>query len=248
MYVICFYWQGERWSSSKNDVDDLRYKRNLSKVGLVTDGLPERYINNLYRGVTIHATRPFKFICFTNEHMEGLDDNIETRPFPMVTNKGVLPRIYMFSKEAGLGDRQVLCLDLDVVIVGSLDKIMAYNGLFCTRAKFKPGEQHKIDGDIMSFRAGEEIDRIMWQPFIKDPVDAEDWTKGRERYWVRRCLNNQADLWNNIAPNNVISYKWHVKRKTKMPRQAAIVSCHGFPRPHQIKDKEIKKHWNAKGD
>lgn len=244
MYVICFYWEGDRWSRDINSAktNDPAYISALQRVGDVSLKLASKYVNSLYFGVKRFATRPFDFICFTNEELD-VNAGIELREFPLITDQGVLPRVYMFSPEAGLGNRQVLCLDLDVVVVGSLKKLMAYNGLFCTRTKFRFGEEHKLDGDIMSFRAGDKISTLFWTPFITDVEAAVEMTQGRERYWVRHVANDIADRWDSMAPGAVVSYKKNVMRRGEIPKQASIVSCHGYPRPHQIKDYWIKDYW-----
>lgn len=245
MYVICFYWNGDRWQQKsfveqKNYVNE--HKVHLSRAGKIADDLPVKYINNLYRGVERFATKDFQFVCFTNENLVGLDENVETRTFPMFTRKGVLPRVFMYSYEAGFGNEQVLCLDLDVVIVGSLKKLMDYNGLFCTRSKFRKGEEYKLDGDIISFRAGNEIENILWKPFINDPTGAEEITHGRERYWLRYAIGNKADRWDVHAPGKIASYKRHIMGRD-VPNSVSIISCHGVPRPHQINERWIKEYW-----
>jgi len=225
MYVVCFYWQGDRWQQDGFKYDDPNYVNRqqpfIEKVGLVSDDLPSKYVNNLYKGVKRFATQPFKFVCFTNEKLKVFS-RIELRPFKVATQMGVLPRLYMFSKEAGLFGHQVLCLDIDVVIVGSLKDIMNYKGLFCARSKFMFGEQYKLDGDIMSFRAGEEIEDLFWKPFIKDVEYVERMTGGRERYWYRHIANDSADRWENITPDQVVSYKRHVRmrKKRRFPKDA----------------------------
>jgi hypothetical protein len=246
MYVICFYWQGDRWQTEdyvqpENHVN--RQQRAMNQLGLIDRSLPSRYVNNLYYGVSKFADQDFKFVCFTNEKLEGLDEEIEIREFPILTIEGVLPRIYMFSEEAGLFGHQVLCFDLDVVVVGPLKDLMDYNGVFCTRTKFRPGEQHLLDGDIMSFQANKITQRMFWDPFVGDLDYAVSVTQGRERYWVRHVAGDIAERWTDIAPNRIISYKWHVKRDGVVPQGAAVVSCHGVPRPHQINQTWIKQYW-----
>ena len=243
--VICFYWQGDRWQDNdfKQDAGHVNHlQHHLDRIGRVDLELAARYVNNLYHGVKRFASCPFEFICFTNEELE-VDEGIKLRYFPLLTKSGVLPRVYMFSKESGLFGRQVLCLDIDVVITGSLKKLMDYDGLFCTRSKFKPGEQHKLDGDIMSFRAGREIEEMVWDPFVENIDSAEKMTKGRERYWVRAKLGGIADRWDKIDPDLVKSYKRHIRGKGQKPESASIISFHGKPRPHQAKDEWIKEYW-----
>ena len=130
--VICFYWQGDRWQTDieKHDSFDPAYGKHLKRAGNSDLTLVSRYVNNLFDGVTKYADRDFDFICFTNEELD-VKEGIETRTFPMVTERGVLPRLFMFSEQSGLFGHQVLCLDLDVVVVGNLEPLMAYSGLFC---------------------------------------------------------------------------------------------------------------------
>lgn len=244
MYVICFYWEGDRWQSRLDleKVSDPSYAGNLRRVGEISLDLASKYVNNLYEGVKRFATRSFEFICFTNEALD-VKEGVELRGFPLHTQAGVLPRVYMFSEEAGLGNRQVLCLDLDVVIVGDMTALMNYEGRFCARSKFKPGEEWKLDGDIMSFRAGKETSDLFWKPFVEDVDAAVKMTQGRERYWVRHVANDFADRWDIEAPGTVFSYKRHISKMNKLPEKAAIVSCHGYPRPHQVPRGWIKEFW-----
>ena len=165
------------------------------------------------------------------------------RDLPMVTKHGVLPRLYMFSQEAGLFGHQVLCLDIDVVITGSLKNIMSYKGLFCARSKFKQGLEYKLDGDIMSFRAGKETERIFWEPFIKNVDAAVKLTQGRERYWYRHVADDIADRWDRLFPGQIVSWKRSV-RSGKLRPVMRIVSCHGSPRPHEIVDRSgLRYRW-----
>ena len=243
MKVICFYWLGDRWQQdgmNYNSQDD-SFRRHLKRVGNVPKELAERYVNNLFKGVCRYAEEHFEFICFTNERLK-VDPQIKVKPFPMVTTKGVIPRMWMFSQEAGLFGEQVLCLDIDVVITGSLKDIMAYRGTFCTRLGFAGVDKGKLDGDIMSFAAGPETEKIFWKPFIEDIKETERITTGRERFWVRHVATDIADNFDHIAPKQIFSYKANVRGKG-LPETARIVSCHGHPRPHQIKDKWIKDYW-----
>ena len=251
MKVICFYWQGDRWQEKGYEEDpkhtNLQHT-SLNKLGMVDTKLVSRYVNNLYLGVKRFIDVPFDFICFTNEPLEGIHKDVELRPFKQVTKHGVLPRLYMFSEEAGLFGHQVLCLDLDIIIVGPLQEFIAYDGEFCARAKFKPGEEWKLDGDIMSFRACKETEDKFWKPFINNIEASVELTQGRERYWMRHVAVDTADMWTNVAPTRrIVSYKRHVRAVTRRidrpPKRVSIISCHGSPRPHQITKLWIKNYW-----
>lgn len=250
MYVICFYWEGERWKEEQHL--EGTFTDHLKRIGTVSRDLVSVYVNNLHRGVRRFAHRPLKFVCFTNKDIPNLDKEIEIRNLPLFTKKGVLPRLYMFSRDAGLFGHQVLCLDLDIVIVGSLEKILDYSGQFCARTAYNDRKKQNlkfapVDGDIMSFRASKKTEELFWKPFIENVQWVENYTQGRERYWMQHIANDWADRWEDehIAPGRVISYKRHLMRRWRgrLPKKISIVSCHGKPRPHQIQDEWRKKYW-----
>ena len=242
MYVVCFYWVGDRWTNIQGPSE--LYGNLINRVGTVDPALASRYINNLHDGVSRFADRPYKFVCFTNETNLMLNNGIEVRNLPFLTKKGVLPRMYMFSKESGLFGHQVLSLDLDIVIVNNLRPLMDYSGMFCTRTKFKPGEGNKLDGDIISFKACEENEERFWNPFKTNIQMVESISNGRERYWIRYVASDIADTWSQVAPNKVQSYKWGFRfKRLDSLKEACIISCHGAPRPHQIKEHWIKEYW-----
>lgn len=244
MKIICFYWHGERWQETLEQVDDISFKNHLRRVGTVSRELASRYVNNLYQGVRKWASKDFDFICFTNESLD-VHENIEIRPIDLITKRGVLPRMYMFSEQAGLFGHQVLCLDLDVVITGKLTDIMDYKGLFCTRRSFNERDENgnfKLDGDTMSFYAGKETEAIFWKPLIQDIQAAEKETQGRERLWVRKVAHLIADTFDEMTPGQIISYKMHAMRNG-LPKNARIVSFHGHPRPHQVHEQWVKHNW-----
>lgn len=233
--IICFYWNGDRW---RNDGE--LNSPHLKRSGYVDNDLASLYVNNLFEGCKRFTTIPFNFICFTNENLD-LDTAIEKREFPVI-GSGVLPRLYMFSKDSGLFGNQNLCLDIDVVITGNLKKMLDYRGIFCTRSRFPRGEEHLLDGDVMSFWGCQENDARFWTPFKYRAEEVEEITGGRERFWISHVTGDIADRWDEIMPGAVISYKKHVRGKG-IPEKAKIISFHGYPRPHQAKEPWMENYW-----
>jgi hypothetical protein len=230
--VVCFYWVGDRWAE---------------------DSKGPEYVNKLYRGINRNLSIPFKFTCFTNESIgcqldEGI--HVSSLSFPSFRGTGVLPRLFMFSKDSGLDHgKLVLVLDLDIIVVGSLDEMASYDGDFIVRSKFAPGQQWKADGDIIGFRPSPWFERIFWKGFLGDYRNALMRTGGRERYWFRHVIasyfeGSDCDRWDRLYPGQVISYKRHVKSNGgRLPKNARIVSCHGNPRPHKIPHLWAKNNW-----
>ena len=83
------------------------------------------YANTLYSMVKRNTSRPLRFVCFT-EDAAGLDPGIEALPLPPIR----LPashqwkawrKISLFQRELVGLSGDVLFLDLDVVVTGSID-------------------------------------------------------------------------------------------------------------------------------
>jgi len=243
LYIICFYWQGDRWQQEgyaqpEGYVNPLQH--HINRANKLEDYLPSQYVNNLYQGVKKFSDSPFKFICFTNEKL-SVNDNIDVRPFPIISKMGVLPRLWMFSEDSGLFGHQVLCLDLDTIIVGGLRDIMNYSGRFCTLSKLYAKDTSELGGGIIGFQSCKENEKLFWKSFIQDKEQGEKLTQGRERIWFSEVASDTADRWDKVVPGQMVSYKLQVKKT--IPKGARIIYCHGIPRPHEIKNAWIKKYW-----
>lgn len=215
--IVCFLWHGDRWSE-----DD--------------DG--HEYVNRLYRSVQRNLTIPHNFICLTNMP-DGLEDGIIIRPLHAPSWKGCLPKVCMFDPLLGLRG-QVLSLDIDVVITGSLDELAGYRGNFAVRSSF--ADPRLLDGDIVGFKVGYRTNAV-WNPLKLDPKKVEHITGGRERYWYRHVFGNDMDKWQELYPGQLLSYKRHIRRTGVLPEDARIVSCHGRPRPHEIDEEWAINNW-----
>jgi hypothetical protein len=210
-------------------------------------GWEAEYVNRLFRGVSRQLTPEARFACFAQDMRKitrGIDPELGIEVLPLLSPSwlGCLPKLYAFSPTTGLKGR-VLVFDLDTVIVGSLDDIASYDGPLATRAWFKGLSQRKpvwlSGGDLLSFEAG--ANQMFWDLLSSDPVAIEEETGGRERY-VYRNYASQIDYWQDLFPGQVVSYKNDVKRRG-LPENARVVSCHGNPRPHKIKEEWAKENW-----
>src|SRR6056297_3644517 len=87
------------------------------------------YVNQLYRGVRQYLSRPFRFVCLTDDG-EGIDESVEVHPLPVTpfdeasfdARKGgeTWRKVGLF--QPGLAHLQgdTLFLDLDIVLTGPL--------------------------------------------------------------------------------------------------------------------------------
>lgn len=217
--IVCFLWYGDRWG--KDDMGAI---------------YTQRLVNGVRRNLSIQP----RIVCLTD--LPLVLDGAEIIRFDPPSRLGCLPKLCMF--DPGLGFRgQVLSLDIDIVVTGSLDELAGYRGPFCVRSKFLERLKHQADGDIVGFRAEDrEVIEQVWDPFIHDVKAAESFTGGRERFWYRRQMDC-LDRWQDLFPGQVVSYKRHVRGIGRLPAEARLVSCHGRPRPHEIREAWVTKHW-----
>lgn len=206
----------------------------------------EEYVYRLYRGVTRNLPVEHEFVCFADDPERLEEAPFEVRPLNPPIWKGCLPKLYVYSPEAGLSDR-VLLFDLDNIITGDLSDIASYDGEFCVRAWFRgwdAGYRNKlknpeiIDGDMISFIPGYKS-LFLWNAFLEDPEKVAELTEGHERWFMRSMII--PDLWQEIVGNQIVSFKNHCAKG--LPEDARVVSCHGNPRPHRLNIDWVKEHW-----
>ena len=90
------------------------------------------YVNTLYAMVSRNLSREFRFVCLT-EDARGLDKKIEVFPLPEIAVSLDGPergwnKLAVFSETLYDLKGKVLCLDLDLIITGSLDDIFDCHG------------------------------------------------------------------------------------------------------------------------
>ncbi|WP_111265303.1 hypothetical protein [Marilutibacter maris] len=92
------------------------------------------YVNRLYAGVRRHLSRPHRFVCFTDTD-EGLAPGIEAMPLPPLGlpaghNDRRWQKLAVFGHPLADLQGPTLFLDLDLVVVDSLDPFFDLPGRF----------------------------------------------------------------------------------------------------------------------
>lgn len=211
-------------------------------------GWGETYIRRLRDGVARHLAEPHRFVCFADRALPI--EGVEFRPLLAPSWAGCLPKLFVYSPEAGLSGR-VLLFDLDNVIVGDLSGFAAYRGPLAVRAWFAGYDRGErvADGDMIGFEAGGPVARRIWSDFTGDVAGAVNETGGRERWWLRKYA---PDLWQDVlGPKAVLSYKRHCRSRPPPP-ECSVVSFHdkgaavSTCRPHQVSDAWVREAWGEK--
>lgn len=126
-------------------------------------------VNILRASVARHLSVPHRFFCITDDGT-GLSPDIEVRPLPSEAMIGNGPKISTFSDGfLGLGpDSYVVSLDVDIVIVDSLDFLAeAPEKTFVIARHRSKRSISRGHGAVYRVKVGSH--RKIWDEFIADP-------------------------------------------------------------------------------
>ncbi len=200
------------------------------------------YVNRLYSMVSRHLSLPFRFVCFT-EQAEGIRGEVEIWPLPdfdeppeqYARHCQAWRKLALF--KAGLANMQgkVLFLDLDVVVMSSIDEIFDYSPkLAIIENWYQPG---KLVGQASAicFEAGQS--EALLQNYLANPIKVLDAYRTEQAY-ITGFLGKQG--FDYFPPSWCISFKKHCmasgmrrffSSRAREPQDAKIVVFHGRPNP-----------------
>jgi len=199
------------------------------------------YVNVLFNACRKHISGSFSFVCFTDDPT-GLLPQIIKQPIPEFGldlahyRHGAWPKIGVFLQHQGLLKGRCLFIDLDTVLLQSIDPLFSIEGdLVCIDSRpwrYKSGPPRTMTS-IFAFDAG----ALNWivshlsenrDKFISHYGIEQDFLHGEVpgiRYW--------PEGW-------VVSFKYHARQplvidRFRPPRKpgspAKVLAFHGKPRP-----------------
>lgn len=199
------------------------------------------WVRRLRDGVARNLAAPHRFVCLS-------DVDVPCERIPLIEPwKGWWSKIALF-RPGLFGDNTVFYFDLDTIVVGSLDAITEYPHRFtmthefyqphllCSTAMAWRGDWSKlyatfaVDADAIAARydAVTEDHRIGDQAFIEDCF---------------RDAGEHVDTFRDLfGERSIASYKVHECRDSP-PRDAAVVSFHGYPKPHDLQRGWVPALW-----
>ena len=199
------------------------------------------YVNKLYGMVSRNLSLPFVLTCFTDDG-EGINPDIRVCELPQLTLPDNSPergwnKLSTLQSDLGGLSGEVLFLDLDVVIVGSIDELFTYPADFAIIKDSKLKRTVTGNSSVYRFRIGEHEDIL---------------TSFKNNFQTIKTLhrNEQAYLSLEIHKKNMLSYwpeawcpsfKYHCMkpwpfsyfRDPIIPKDAKIIIFHGHPEPHE---------------
>lgn len=125
-----------------------------------------------------------------------------------------------------------LFMDLDTVITGPLDDILAVRELTLLRDFYRDGKKLKegLGGGLIYLPA--DVRSKVWSFWMQQPqLQMRVYARGDqflfERFWL-----GSAKRWQDTVPGQVVSYKVHCQHG--VPPEARVVCFHGHPRPWAV--------------
>jgi hypothetical protein len=173
-----------------------------------------------------------RFVVLTD--MEVSAPGIEVRLLTRPHLQGWWAKVELFAPEhRDLGN--ILYFDLDTMIVGDLDDIIAHaeqSQVPTLLSDFYRLE--RINSGMMAFNAAVRTDAwATWEghpPPNRSGVPAIRHFK-RDGDWMDGMWRPSADRWQDVVPGQVVSYKVHCRHPGAPPPEARVVCFHGHPRP-----------------
>jgi len=217
------------------------------------------YVEKLYHSLTRHLTPQVRFHVFTEAH--------RSVPLPMIHHalqewpgihgpkKSWWYKIQLFDNAQYSG--RLLYFDLDTVIVGNLDWIWQlptdrFWAVKDFRYLFRP--RHVTFNSSVMW-----CDTAQWRN-IYDDFDHTTITETRRWHGDQDYIDSKVSLSRRgyFSSDYVKSWRWQLREggfnfttrkynqpgaETVVPDCASVVVFHGDPKPHQIQDTQVLRHW-----
>lgn len=200
------------------------------------------WVAKLQRGVARHLSMSHRFVCLSDVDLPATIERI-----PLVNDwPGWWAKLELF--RPGLFDGTVMYLDLDTVVVGSLDAIATYPHRFtmahefyrpeflCSTAMAWTGDYSFIPEAFAAYPKwfAARYDAVLPDGRIGDQAYLEDCMVANEE---------RADTFRDLfGERSIASYKVHGCQDAPPP-DAAVVAFHGNPKPHQIDTGWVPREW-----
>ena len=203
------------------------------------DKFSAEYVNRLYAMVSRNLSSPFRFVCFT-ENSAGIRDEVEIQGLPELDLPAGAPergwrKLTVFKKDFGGLSGTTLFLDLDVVIVGSLDDFFSHSGDFLIAHDKKNPNKQEGNSSIFRFEIGQYPQILQYfeqnSALVKSQVRHEQAYLSREMHKLGK-LEYWPDEW-------VPSFKYRCcpswlkswLQAPSIPAGAKVILFHGLPNP-----------------
>jgi hypothetical protein len=211
------------------------------------------YVNKLRNMVRRNLSVDHEFHCVTDSS-EGLLEDIHAHPLPDIGVAGNWNKLQTFRHNfLDLQDQHIVCMDLDLVIVGSLDYLANNPDKDFMIAK-NWAKGMRGNSSVYRLRVGSHTD--IWDRFIADPESVISKFHGKTRLGGdQRWMNHSIEEYNYFPEKEIVSFKKNCGAKSrsihipfigdlslarygtaKVPAGASVVAFTGNPLPPDVQD------------
>ena len=212
------------------------------------------YVKALYNGVKSNLSRNIDFVCLSDDQ-QFICDGVRVLAIPDFNmpkekwSNGCWPKLTVFKRGLFRADRPVLFLDLDVVILRSLDPILETlerdRGLQIVR-EWNPILWSFVPLSLRPNRGGQsslfaffpEEQYVIYERFIQDLAGAFV-VAHNDQMFITRTANRLTYLpydWSVSFKKHCVKYYPFnlVFKSIRRPRKAMLVIFHGVPKPTDL--------------
>jgi hypothetical protein len=155
------------------------------------------WVNRLFAMVKRHSTWNVRFVCFTDD-ATGIRPEVECQPLPEVRFDAARigkywPKLGLMREGLGGLEGMTLFLDLDVVIVDSIDDLFTYPGRFLIIREWKDPELGYGNSSVVRYFIGAEsavLDRF----YATSPEEIVSRYKSKEQNFLTKAVD-EATFW-----------------------------------------------------
>jgi hypothetical protein len=201
------------------------------------DKYSPEYVTTLKSMVDRYLTIPHTFECVTEAPVDGVTCMPLLCPY-----EGWWQKIGLF--RPGFLTGPTLYLDLDVVIVGSLDWVADYAACDLAAAvdwgaplMAGPKYPNEIAGCLMVMSGRGVTDKIYTR---FSPSDIARLAPHGDQTYITEVFGNR---YTEIPHGRVMSYKRHCRARGAPPPGSSVIAFHGKPDPHEVGDEWVKLSW-----
>ena len=197
------------------------------------------YVNCLYGMVSRNISYPFKLFCMTDD-THGIRQEVECLPLPELgfdvppEAPGKWPKQALWGKEL-YGLETVLFVDLDSVIVGSLDSYFEYGNpddVITAKNWVKPW-QRGAQTSVFRFKVGSH-------PYMLEDLKADPQLCVKyqfEQNYVTHHIRGGVKFWppewtKHFRRNCMGEWPMRYIRPPRIPKKCRIITFPGSPKPH----------------
>lgn len=206
------------------------------------------FVNRLHSAIQRNTARPTRLVCFTDDG-SGIDAGVQCEPIPEITLTPYMANLpwrklamWKFPLADLSGD--VLFLDLDLVITGSLDPLFDFEpGRYCVIRNWTQPKSGIGNTSCFRFPVGKYAH--IYENVQKDPQATLDKYRIEQTY-ISREIDDQVfwpDIW-CVSFKHSLLPKWPLNffQTPRLPAETKIVAFTGKP----DQDEAARGDWPVK--